>query len=383
MSNSNTGQYNLTINPDLKSLIPPLTPDEFSQLEANVLADGIRDPIIVWSGTIVDGHNRYELAQRHGLKFETLEMHFSSINYCKLWIAENQLGRRNLTDFVKAEVMNIITACLKEIAELKKIEDGKKARDKQLGVLSIIDKTPTHDTRKIVADKLGWSTGKVAQFDVVNKKAPEEVKEKLRSGEVSINQAYQEIKKEEKKEERKLKLQEQRDLIASGSLELPSGVFEVIVIDPPWNYGRDYDPDSSRVANPYPEMSQSELLSINLPSADDSVLFLWTTHAFLWDAKQLLDGWGFTYKATLVWDKQQMGMGAWLRMQCEFCLVGIKGKPVWSNTRWRDIISEQRREHSRKPESFYNLVEEVTVGRKLEYFSRQKRAGWEVFGDEC
>lgn len=75
-------------------------------------------------------------------------------------------------------------------------------------------------------------------------------------------------------------------------------------------------------------------------------------------------------------------MGAWFRMQCEFCLVGIVGKPFWSNTRYPEIIEEPRREHSRKPDAFFDLVSEITAGRKLEYFSREAREGWEVFGND-
>jgi len=63
-------------------------------------------------------------------------------------------------------------------------------------------------------------------------------------------------------------------------------------------------------------------------------------------------------------------------------LVGIKGKPHWENTTWRDLIREPRREHSRKPDLFYEMVESVTLGRRLEYFSREKRNGWEVFGND-
>jgi N6-adenosine-specific RNA methylase IME4 len=69
-------------------------------------------------------------------------------------------------------------------------------------------------------------------------------------------------------------------------------------------------------------------------------------------------------------------------MQCEFCLVAIKGKPTWMNTNWRDIIKEPRRQHSRKPDTFYNLVEEVTVGRRLDFFSREQRSGWASFGND-
>jgi len=161
-----------------------------------------------------------------------------------------------------------------------------------------------------------------------------------------------------------------------------TGTYDVVAIDPPWGYGRGYDPEGSRVANPYPEMSQDELLKLKIPFSKDCVLFLWTTHAFIWNAKELMDSWGFTYKATIVWDKEKIGMGAWLRMQCEFCLFGIKGNPIWNNTKWRDMIREPRREHSRKPEAFYKMVEETTAGRRLDYFARGKRKGWDVFGND-
>jgi len=75
-------------------------------------------------------------------------------------------------------------------------------------------------------------------------------------------------------------------------------------------------------------------------------------------------------------------MGAWFRMQCEFCLLGIKGKPYWDNTKHRDIVIESRRQHSRKPDSFFDIVNEITLGRKLEYFAREKRKGWDIFGND-
>lgn len=188
--------------------------------------------------------------------------------------------------------------------------------------------------------------------------------------------------KEVKKQEREAEIQEQREAIESGNAELPEGLYEVVCMDPPWAYGRAYDPETSRVANPYPEMAQAELLVMDPPFADDAVLFLWTTHQFMWDAKALMDHWGFAYKATMVWDKEKMGMGAWFRMQCEFCLMGIKGKPIWQNTTWRDVIREPRRQHSRKPEAFYRMVEECTVGRRLEMFSREQREGWGAHGND-
>ena len=156
----------------------------------------------------------------------------------------------------------------------------------------------------------------------------------------------------------------------------------MLVVDPAWGYNRTYDPDASRVANPYPSMSLQEIKNIDLPSSDNSVLWLWSTHAYLYDAKDILEHWGFEYKATLVWNKDKMGMGNWLRMQCEFCLLGIKGNPTYENTKYRDIITEKGREHSRKPECFYDMVNDICIGTKLDYFSREQRGGWYSYGND-
>ncbi|MBQ7594065.1 MAG: hypothetical protein IJU48_06915, partial [Synergistaceae bacterium] len=186
-----------------------------------------------------------------------------------------------------------------------------------------------------------------------------------------------------KGEKRKTELQKQINELEQKAPEQPDGLFDVIVMDPPWAYGTSYDADGRRCANPYPEMTQEELKKIQLPAAENCVLFLWTTHKFIWDAKELLDTWKFEYRNILVWDKQVMGMGNLFRMRCEFCLVGLKGKPIFKNIHnLEDIIEEKRREHSRKPEGFYELVNQLCVGRKLDYFSRTEREGWEVYGND-
>ena len=137
-----------------------------------------------------------------------------------------------------------------------------------------------------------------------------------------------------------------------------------------------------RSAAPYPEMSIDEIKQLPIPAADDSILFFWTTQKFLHDAFHIIEEYGFEYKATLVWDKQKMGIGKTLRLQCEFCLVAFKGNPIWNVTTLRDLISVPRREHSRKPDELYQIINESLVGRKLDYFSRENREGWETFGYE-
>jgi N6-adenosine-specific RNA methylase IME4 len=320
------------------------------------------------------------------MNYETLEKEFEDINAVKIWMVNNQLGRRNLQDFVRGELYSVIEEIIREKAKESKSEKVSYYRQKG-EVLSIIDNTSSN-TQKIIADKLGWSTGKKAMFDIVKTKAPEEVKEKLRTGEVSINQAYKEIKKEEKKVERVELIQKQIEDIKEGLLPDLVGLFDVVSVDPPWPYEGEsknttsFDSVGRRVANPYPEMSIEQIKSIELPLMDNAVVLLWTTHKFLPDAFEILKEWNLDYKATLVWNKEKIGMGVWFRMQCEFCLVGIKGKPYWENTTYRDIITESRREHSRKPDCFFEMIEKITMGNRLEYFSREKRKGWKVFGND-
>lgn len=88
----------LTIDPEFKNLIRPLFKQEYLQLEENIIADGCRDPITVWNGTIVDGHNRYEICMRHQIPFAVEEISFDCKEEAIAWICANQLGRRNLTE---------------------------------------------------------------------------------------------------------------------------------------------------------------------------------------------------------------------------------------------------------------------------------------------
>jgi len=183
----------IQIKDEFKKLIPALTPEEFKQLEANCLDEGIREKIITWNGFIIDGHNRFEIATRWNLEYETESKRFKDENEVKLWMIDNQNGRRNLTDGWKFKLQQI----KKEILLLK----GKKTQGTRTDILSIVDKKlePEHNTQKIIAKTLNWSTGKVAMADIVFKKATPELEEKVLNNEITINQAYKDIKKEENK----------------------------------------------------------------------------------------------------------------------------------------------------------------------------------------
>ena len=355
----------LVIDPDFEGRLDPLAPEEEALLEQSLVDDGCLDPLKVWNGILIDGHNRKRLCEKHGIPYKVAKVDFDSREDALDWVDRQQLGRRNLT---RDQFLILIG----RIYNRRKNGRGGDRKSKCQND-TLIDTADSVASEYAISPATVKRAGKLAAA-VDNDAA---LKEAVRA-KVPLKQVIS----GRKKEKREADLARQREAIESGKVELPSGLFEVVVMDPPWAYGREFDPDGSRVANPYPEMTQGQLLELQPPFAKDCVLFLWTTHSFIFDAKALLDRWGFTYKATMVWDKQSLGMGAWLRMQCEFCLIGVRGRPTWSNTTWRDIISERRREHSRKPDAFYKMVEDVTVGRRLDYFSREQREGWESFGNE-
>ena len=186
---------------------------------------------------------------------------------------------------------------------------------------------------------------------------------------------------EEKKQSRINDINAQAALISESAPEIPAGPFHVISIDPPWPYGTEYDPHGRRAANPYPEMSLEDIAGLEIPAADDCVLWLWTTHKFMRHSFSLLDKWGFRDVAILTWVKDRMGLGAWLRSQTEYCIMAVKGSPPVQLSNQTTVIHGPLREHSRKPDAFYDLVNGLCVGAKLDYFSREKREGWAQVGN--
>lgn len=372
----------LEIKEEFKKLIPSLTTEEFKQLEENCLAEGIREAILTWNGFIIDGHNRYEIATKWNLDYQTKLKHFKNEEEVKEWMILNQFGRRNLSNYQRSVLALQLEEVFKEKAKENQIR-------KPESVKQISAEQKPIETRKELAKVANVSHDTIAKVKVIEAKAPEEVKAKLSTGEVSINQVYQEIKKEEKKEERDKKIEEVKAKIEEENLIIENKKYHVIAIDPPWAYeekggfsSTDYDAESNRGAVDYPTMTVQQIKKIELPEAEDCVLFLWTTHAFLRDSFEILEQWGYKYKATLVWDKVKMGIGRTIRMQVEFCLIGVKGNPIINGSSERDIITESRREHSRKPEAFYEMVERMCIGNKLDYFSRQNRINWEHYGAE-
>lgn len=160
--------------------------------------------------------------------------------------------------------------------------------------------------------------------------------------------------------------------------------YQVIYADPPWRY--DFSKDNAdKIENHYETMTNEDICKIVVPSAENSVLYLWATTPKLVQALEVMKAWGFTYKTQAVWDKGWVGMGYWFRGQHEILLVGVKGKfsPPVSTKRESSVYKENKTKHSKKPNYFRELIsKQFPEANKLELFAREKVDGWDVWGNE-
>lgn len=167
--------------------------------------------------------------------------------------------------------------------------------------------------------------------------------------------------------------------------------FQVIYADPPWRY--DFTKDSAdAIEKHYPTMSVDEIKAIQVPSADDAVLYMWATAPKLKEAMEVIEAWGFVYKTHAIWDKGWVGMGYWFRGQHELLMVGTKGKwsPPEQTLRISSVIRQNKSVHSRKPDYVREMIHEwYPTATKLEMFCRrnevnlfQQDAHWAVWGNE-
>lgn len=363
----------LMIDAEFKALIPPLSDEELAGLEASLLAEGCRDSLIAWNGILIDGHNRREICNKHDLPYEVVDREFKDRDAAKVWIIRNQFARRNLMPFQRAELALQLEPLLADAAKANQKAGGAKSSGDGRVVRQKSDKPL--DTKKSLAAAAGVSHDTIHKAKVIAAKAPEPVKAKLRRGETTIHKEYKAIVKADRKA---------KQVADVKSAKLPAGKFHVIAADPPWAYESRADDSTHRAANPYPSMSIDEIKDMEVADRahDNCVLWLWTTNAFIVQAHSVAAAWGFRVKTILTWAKDRMGTGDWLRGQTEHCLMCVRGNPVVTLTNQTTLLRGPMREHSRKPDSFYELVESLCPGSKCELFSRENREGWTAFGAE-
>ncbi|OPZ34590.1 MAG: hypothetical protein BWY96_03077 [Spirochaetes bacterium ADurb.BinA120] len=163
--------------------------------------------------------------------------------------------------------------------------------------------------------------------------------------------------------------------------------YRTILADPPWN-----ETGGSRSPK-YPLMKTSEIIGLSERvrslSEDDAHLYLWVTNNFLPDGLSVIEAWGFNYKTVITWIKNSIGIGQYFRGATEICLFATKGKTQFKVTcngigvaQASGAFYGRKSIHSKKPNIFYSIIEKVSPPPYLEMFARQKREGWDAWGND-
>ncbi|MDR6768715.1 putative membrane protein YkoI [Acidovorax delafieldii] len=184
---------NIVVNEELKAYIEPLTPDEHDALERSILTEGCRDALVLWGDVLVDGHNRYGICQKHGLPFQTVQNpRFQSMEDVHLWMIDQHLGRRSVSDFQRG------------VLALRKREIMAERKARSATATDTAEATPTADvpeaaaalpapdplnSREAIAKAARLSSSQVVMIEKIQKQAAPELVAAVKSGTISINAA--------------------------------------------------------------------------------------------------------------------------------------------------------------------------------------------------
>ena len=197
-------ELKVNVDSEFKDLIPPLTREEYVGLEQSILVEGVRDPLVVWmpEDVLVDGHNRFDIAGKYKLEYQVREIEFKDKSHAKLWIIDNQLNRRNLGIFVKAEL------ALKKKELISKQAKQRQLRKPKDSVVQISAQQKGFKTRDELAKIANVSHDTICKTEKIIDSKDENLINQCRKGEKTINKAYKEVKAKTKEKERETKIEE-------------------------------------------------------------------------------------------------------------------------------------------------------------------------------
>lgn len=371
-------------------------------LADDIALNGLREPIQVYRGKVLDGRNRLAACEIAGVtpRFEHLPDDVSpwrmawSLNGQRRdlssdqryllwkecadadaeWQAEQDRAREE-ANRRRAEAAKEQHQVSKPWAGEAKPKDGRATTCGTTIASAEAPKPQRTTSRKATAAHV--DRGTVERNDYLARNRPD-LLDKVKAGEMTSSRAVTQARKEAKQAELKD--------IAAREAKAAKGVYDVIVMDPPWPMEKvERDCRPNQAAFDYPTMTEEELAAINLPMADDCHVWVWTTHKFMPMALRLLGEWRLKYVCAFVWHKPG-GIQPYNLPQynCEFALYARKGAPQFVDTKaFNTCFSAPRGAHSEKPAEFYEMVARVTEGRRLDMFNRRSIPGFDGWGNEA
>jgi N6-adenosine-specific RNA methylase IME4 len=337
------------------NIFPMMEGQGYKDLVSDIAANGLQMPIVLHEEKILDGRNRYRACLELGLLPEFV--YYEGDNPFSYVVSLN-LKRRHLDESQRAMVA----------AKLANMVQGTRTDIRSIDTMS----------QPKAAELLNVSVPSVKRAKQVIEHGTPEMIHAVEQGEVTVSKAVQEIRRAEA-------ISNMED-IKTQEVKVLTGLYDVIVIDPPWDMKKiERDVAPNQVEFDYPTMTDTEINNLQIPSADNCHIWLWTTHKKLPFALELLKTWGLKYVCTFVWHKpggfQPFGLPQY---NCEFVLYARKGAPIFVETKQFNVcFNAPRGSHSEKPEEFYDVVRRVTSGRRLDMFNRRKIEGFDGWGKEA
>jgi N6-adenosine-specific RNA methylase IME4/ParB-like chromosome segregation protein Spo0J len=372
----------------LANVFPLIEGAEFDELVADIRERGLHEPIVVLEDMILDGRNRYRACMAAGVE-PTFTVYTG--NDPLAYVISLNLKRRHLDESQRAMVAaKLATLKLGDNQHSEGLPIGRGSELLNVGERTVARarEVQEHGAPELVHAVEQGVVSVTAAADIATQPI-EEQREIVARGEREILRAAQEIRAK-KAEVRRAERIERLVATCNQSAPLPSDRrYAVLYADPPWHF-EVYNEESGverAAGNHYSTMSLDEICALPVLdlATDAAVLFMWTTAPHLQESFQVLAAWGFEYKTNIVWVKDKIGLGYFVRNQHELLLVATRGdmpSPSPAN-RPPSVISAPRREHSRKPDEAYALIEAMyPTLPKVELFARQRRPGWDVWGNE-
>jgi N6-adenosine-specific RNA methylase IME4 len=373
----------------LANIFPPMEGAAFDALVADIKANGLREPLVMFGGLLLDGRNRWRAAEAAGITITDKDIkQFDPKKYGDplAFVISMNLQRRQLDESQRAMVA----------AKLANLKDGQRS-DEVSGtsiegaamLLNVgrasVERAKTVQREAVpeivtaveqghLAVSLGARAAKMSAEDQA------EVAARAAKGEINV---VRKVIKQKIRKEKELRL-------GAKQIALPQKKYGVILADPEWKFETwsqlglvNTSPD-----NHYPTSALAEIKARGVASisADDCVLFLWGTVPMTPQALEVMAAWGFRYVTNFAWVKDHPGTGYWNRNQHETLFIGTKGKPPAPapGTQWSSVIFAPVGEHSEKPERVLEMIEAYfPTLPKIELNRRgAARAGWDAWGNE-
>jgi N6-adenosine-specific RNA methylase IME4 len=384
------------------NLFPLIDGQAFAELKDDIAAHGLREPIVMFEGKILDGRNRYLAGTAAGALLRFTEYRGDDP---LAYVLSINLHRRHMDDSQRAMVAaKIVTmrrgsnqhspnggtsqaqaAALLNVGK-RSVERAAIVRDRAVpGLVEAVERgsVPVSTAAEIASEKVERQQTIIAAL-------PRDADGRLtREARATLAPIIREVRAE-KVAEKKLKRVEREAELGAKQQALPDKRYGCILADPEWQF-ETFDPDTGgdrAASNHYPTsplevIKARPVLSI---AADDSVLFLWATSPMLPQALEVMTAWGFAYKSSFVWIKPKAGTGYWNRNRHELLLVGTRGNipaPAMG-TQWVSVIEAPTGRHSEKPAAFYELIESYYPSLpRIELNARAARPGWHRWGNEA